>query len=219
MTKDTFQILADEITLIRKDIERLQRTSLNKDEAKNLNEVLVKSLDRMSGTGDFVLEESAKILDGRLATFGVDIAGLAQNLRIVIVNVAAEASEKAVQTINRESISATKDLLKTIQATHQETIASARDLTRSAREAHREALRYFGGFWVWISCVGSVGCLLGALAAFWMTGRDDARAFGAYPSLYCRDAGGDRRELETQDATYEVCVFWGDKIKGKPKQE
>jgi len=59
---------------------------------------LVKSLDRMSGTGDFVLEESAKILDGRLATFGADIAGLAQNLRTVIVNVAAEASEKAVQT-------------------------------------------------------------------------------------------------------------------------
>lgn len=198
MTKDTFQILADEITLIRKDIERLQRTSLNKDEAKNLNEVLVKSLDRMSGTGDYVLEESAKILDGRLATFGADIAGLAQNLRTVIVNVAAEASEKAVQTINRESISATKDLLKTIEATHQETIASARDLTRSARGAHRETLRYFGGFWVWICCVGSVGCLLSALAAFWMTGRDDARAFWPYPSLYCRDAGGDRRELERQ---------------------
>ena len=32
--KDTFQILADEITLIRGEIKQLQRSSLNKDEAK-----------------------------------------------------------------------------------------------------------------------------------------------------------------------------------------
>ena len=31
MSKDPFQILADELTLIRKDMDQLQRTSLNKD--------------------------------------------------------------------------------------------------------------------------------------------------------------------------------------------
>ena len=38
MTKDVFEMLTDEITLIRHDIASLQRTSLNKDEAKALNE-------------------------------------------------------------------------------------------------------------------------------------------------------------------------------------
>ena len=31
MSKDQFQILADELTLIRKDMDHLQRTSLDKD--------------------------------------------------------------------------------------------------------------------------------------------------------------------------------------------
>ena len=40
MSKDPFQILADELTLIRKDMDQLQRTSLNKDEAKKLNQIV-----------------------------------------------------------------------------------------------------------------------------------------------------------------------------------
>ena len=31
MSKDPFQILADELTLIRKDMDRMQRTSLDKE--------------------------------------------------------------------------------------------------------------------------------------------------------------------------------------------
>ena len=34
--KDPFQILADELTLIRKDMDRLQRTSLDKEDAEAL---------------------------------------------------------------------------------------------------------------------------------------------------------------------------------------
>ena len=36
----------------------------------------------------------------------------------------------------------------------------------------------------------ATGALLGALAALWMTGRDDAREFGRFPRIYCEDAGG-----------------------------
>jgi hypothetical protein len=43
MSKDPFQILADELTLIRKDMDQLQRTSLNKDEAKTLNQAVMGS--------------------------------------------------------------------------------------------------------------------------------------------------------------------------------
>ena len=35
--KDPFEILADEITLIRRQVDHLQRTSLNKDEAEAFN--------------------------------------------------------------------------------------------------------------------------------------------------------------------------------------
>lgn len=40
MSKDPFQIPADELTLIRKDMDRLQRTSLNKNEAEALHQVV-----------------------------------------------------------------------------------------------------------------------------------------------------------------------------------
>jgi len=43
MSKDPFQILADELTLIRKDMDQLQRTSLDKDEAKKLNQIVTGS--------------------------------------------------------------------------------------------------------------------------------------------------------------------------------
>ncbi len=45
--KDPFQILADELTLIRKDMDRLQRTSLDKDEAQALHESVTKALTDM----------------------------------------------------------------------------------------------------------------------------------------------------------------------------
>lgn len=49
--KDSFEILADEITLIRREIEQLQRSSLNKDEAKALNHEVAKSLQQMTKVG------------------------------------------------------------------------------------------------------------------------------------------------------------------------
>lgn len=48
MSKDPFQILADELTLIRKDMDQLQRTSLNKDEAKTLNQIVAAAVMKMA---------------------------------------------------------------------------------------------------------------------------------------------------------------------------
>ena len=48
MSKDPFQILADELTLIRKDMDHLQRTSLNKDEAKKLNQIVTAAVMKMA---------------------------------------------------------------------------------------------------------------------------------------------------------------------------
>ncbi len=48
MSKDPFQILADELTLIRKDMDHLQRTSLDKDEAKKLNQIVTAAVMKMA---------------------------------------------------------------------------------------------------------------------------------------------------------------------------
>ena len=52
MSKDPFQILADELTLIRKDMDHLQRTSLDKDEAKKLNQIVTAAVLKMAKTAE-----------------------------------------------------------------------------------------------------------------------------------------------------------------------
>jgi hypothetical protein len=215
MSKDPFEILADEITLIRKDMDRLQRTSLDKDEAKALSVELTAALDNLSGTGEFIIEQNTKVLDERLTALSAVVVEVAKKFGTHVSTVATEATKNAVETVNRESVVAAKTLQKSVDEANQKSAAAAQDLLRGAKEAHREALRRFGGFWVWLGCVGATGAVLGLLTAFWMTGRDNAKAFGAYPGLYCRDAGGEKRELETQAGVYEVCVFWVHKIKDK----
>ena len=159
--KDTFQILADEITQIRVDMERLQRTSLNKDEAKALNQQLVQGVASMAQTGQAVYEAISERMDMRL-----------EKLAIETILAAKDAASGA------------------IAKNHAETIAAARDLSKAAGEARREAWRYFGGFWVWLASVGAGGAVLGLLAAFLIMGRGDAREFGQYPQVYCTTAGG-----------------------------
>lgn len=63
MTKDPFEILADEITLIRRDMERLQRTSLTKDEAKALNQEVAKGVQLMANAAPAVYEAIFARLD------------------------------------------------------------------------------------------------------------------------------------------------------------
>ena len=163
--KDTFQILADEITLIRVDMERLQRTSLNKDEAKALNEKLVQGVASMAQTGQAVYEAISERMDVRLEKLAID------------------------------TILATTDAARgAVEKSHAQSIFAAKDLAKAAGEARREAWRYFGGFWVWLASIGSAGVVLGLLVAFWITGRGDAGQFGQYPGVYCTTAGGQIQE-------------------------
>lgn len=163
--KDTFQILADEITLIRVDMERLHRTSLNKDEAKALNKEIVEGVDSMARTGQAVYEAISERMDLRL-------------------------EKLAIETI----LAATNAASGAIAKNHAQTIAAAKDLSKAAGEARREAWRYFGGFWVWLASVGAGGAILGLLAALLIMGRGDAREFGQYPRVYCTSAGGQIQE-------------------------
>ncbi len=174
--KDPFEILADEITLIRRQIDQLQRTSLDRKEAEKLNAVVAQGLDRMAKVGPR-LEQA---IDARLqlATAETRLA-------------ATEAAERAARVA--------------IEATRAETLKAAQSLSQAAGEARRQAWLYFGGFWVWLASVGALGAILALLAAFWITGRGDAREFGKYPGIFCERAGG--QVVEQQNGS-SFCAIW-----------
>lgn len=159
--KDPFEILADEITLIRREMEKLQRTSLSKKEAQAMNELIATGVDRMINVGPAIQRR----LELSLAQAALDV-------RAHAVEAAQSAAKEA------------------IEKSHAESLKAAKSLSQAAGEARRQAWRYFGGFWVWLASIGATGALLGALAVFWMQGRADAQKFGQYPQLHCTSAGG-----------------------------
>ena len=158
---DPFLVLVDDIGALRRQIENLQRTSLDRDEAEHLNATIAKSLDNMAQTG--------KRLEQRLE-------GQLQLATAKTHRAAIEAAQDAARGAIRES--------------HAEILQTAKSLSQAAGEARREAWRWFGGFWVWLASIGATGALIGALAVFWLQGRADAHKFGEHPRIYCTSAGG-----------------------------
>ena len=160
--KDPFEILADEITLIRRQVDHLQRTSLSKDEAEAFNAAVAKFIAQLGKTAPAMQDAMRR-----------DLAYVGHDVRKHAVEAAQGAAREA------------------IEKSHAESIKAAQSLSQAAGEARRQAWRYFGGFWVWLASIGAVGALLGALLVFWLQGRADAREFGQYPSVYCLSAGGE----------------------------
>ncbi len=161
--KDPFQILADEITLIRTEIERLQRTSLNKDEAKALHKIVTEKADDMLEMGPLV----ERAVESKLNVFVAMLGNEA-------VNAAQDAAERAVTH------------------SHGEASKAAETLLQDAHRARRIALTQSGGFWSWIALTAAVCLMGGALATMAMQGRGDAKEFGRFASLYCSTAGGEK---------------------------
>lgn len=168
MSKDPFQILADELTLIRKDMDQLQRTSLDKDEAKKLNQIVTAAVLKMAKAA----EDAPGEIQGALETDRDQMARSA-------TQAATKAAESAMAGIRHD--------LDNERA----------KLSQAAGEARREAWRWFGGFWVWLASMLATGAVIGALAMAWIQGRGDAREFGQYPGVYCGPAGGQRMETDT----------------------
>lgn len=176
--KDPFTIFADELTLLRNDLKQLQRSSLNIDEAKTLNTLIAKSLKSFNTTA---------------ATFD-DIVN--RRLSLAQRHITAETTEAARMAA-----------AGAITTSHSEIMAAARIYAKGAGEARREAWRYFGGFWVWLVSIGSLGAILGILATIYLQGILTAEAFGKYPSIYCSSAGGEKGKLKDGR---KYCVFYFD---------
>ena len=178
--RDSFDILGEELNLMRRQIELLQRTSLDRKDAEKLNAVVAQSLDRMAKVGPAVQQQ----IEQSLATAALD-------LRQHTVYAATEGAKEAIREAQLESIKA------------------AGVLRKAAGEARREAWRWFGGFWVWLVSVGSLGAALALLAAFWIVESGNAREFGKYPGIFCDRAGG---TIVTNADGYRFCGIWIDKL-------
>ena len=161
MSKDPFQELVEELTALRRSIEHIARTSLDKDEAKKLNQIVTAAVLKMAKAA----EDAPGEIQGALETDRDQMARSA-------TQAATKAAESAMAGIRHD--------LDNERA----------KLSQAAGEARREAWRWFGGFWVWLASMLATGAVIGALAMALIQGRGDAREFGQFPSIYCGTAGG-----------------------------
>ena len=148
--KDPFQILADELTLLRHDMDKLQRTSLSRDEAEALNQIVAKA-----------------VADMRQATKEAPQA-IRSALKVDRDELASVTTDAAVEAIT--------DVLKDVR----DQLAQERTrFAQAAGEARREAWRWFGGFWVWLAAMLATGAFLGLLAAYITEARTMPASSGA----------------------------------------
>ena len=161
MSKDPFQELVEELTALRRSIEHIARTSLDKDEAKKLNQIVTAAVLKMA--------KAAEDAPG-------EIQGASETDRDQMARTATQAATKAAES----AMAGIRHDLDNERA----------KLSQAAGEARREAWRWFGGFWVWLASMLATGAVIGALAMAWIAGRGDAREFGQFPSIYCGTAGG-----------------------------
>jgi len=160
VNKDPFQILADEITLIRSEIEKLQRTSLDKDEAKALHDHVAASVAE--------LRKAAPALEASIDR------KMTSAMAVIKDNTATAADESAKGAVI---------------GAHAESVKAAKMLLKDAQEARKQAWRTFGNFWAWIIASGALCACVGILGFMLIQGRGDAFAFIDNAEGYCEPTG------------------------------
>lgn len=181
--KDPFEQLVDEITLIRHDVENLQRSSLSRKEAEDLNNHVAGALEQMTAA-------VSRIEGNVTTTLGTHRDAVSRDAR------------KAAQ-------SAAEGAIANLEAT---VIKTAKHLSQAAGEARREAWRYFGGFWVWVVSMLASGAVLGLLAANGMETAKSFFSVEQMVRYSCGGAwfGG---TVVDQDNGGSFCAFWIEKPK------
>lgn len=176
--KDGIQAFADEVTLMRRELDKLQRTSLDKEEAKALHGIVAKAVkDMRQATAD-----APQALQGALK---VDRDRMAQNA----TQAAIEAAERVLGDI-REQLA--QERLK---------------LSQAAGEARRAAWRSFGGFWVWLASVGAAGAFLGLLAAHVAETAKSLLTVEQMVRYGCGEFWGSGQLVEQDDGS-SYCAHW-----------
>lgn len=176
--KDPFQILADELTLIRKDMDRLQRTSLDKDEAQALHQIVAEAIANMRKA----TREAPQALQSVLKADREDMGRKAAES-------ATAAAERVLGDI-RAQLSQERQML-----------------SQAAGEARREAWRYFGGFWVWLSAMLTTGVVLGFVIAYGMETARSALSVDDLVRYNCGRSWFGGQVVEQENGS-SFCAFW-----------
>ena len=137
MSKDPFQQLVDEITLIRGEVQQLRRSSLDKDEAEKLHELVVESVERMT--------EAA--------------VGARRGVRQDLEADRAQTRAEAVR-------SATAAAQGAVEGVRGELEAERRSYAQALSDARREARRAKLTSWPIVAAFLATGALLGVLMAY-----------------------------------------------------
>ena len=178
MSKDPFQILADELTLIRKDMNQLQRTSLNKQEAEELHSFLADAVEKMHA-------DTLKAPQAVRSALKADRDRMAQEA----TQAATEAAERVLEGIRAE-----------LSQERQK-------FSQAAGEARREAWRWFGGFWVWLASMLATGAVLGLLIAYGMETAKSALSIDDLVRYNCGRSWFGGQVIEQENGS-SFCAFW-----------
>ena len=137
MSKDPVQQLIDEITLIRGEVKELKRTSLDREEAQTLNELVTEAVDRMT---EAAVEARRGVRD--------DLKADRDQTARLAVQSATAAAQGAVEGVKTE--------LEAERRSYAQALSNAR------QEARRDRLRS----WTWVGGLLATGALLGVLTAY-----------------------------------------------------
>ena len=139
MSKDPVQQLIDEITLIRGEVKELKRTSLNREEAQTLNELVTEAVDRMT---EAAVEARRGVRD--------DLKADRDKTARLAVQSATAAAQGAVEGVRAK-----------LEAERQ-------DYAQRLSEARREARRAKLLSWPIVTALLATGALLGVLTLYGM---------------------------------------------------
>jgi polyhydroxyalkanoate synthesis regulator phasin len=159
--EDPFSLLANELHTLTTQVAALQRTSLNKDEARKLHRDLIEGVQAMRGMGNTVHQAIQE-----------DLRHTASQIEMRAVKAATEAAEGALAGLRAE-VNQTSTLW-----------------LKNAMAARKEALYAFGGGVAVFGGLVALGAVLGLVGAFLLFGRGDAKQFGKHPVIFCLPAGG-----------------------------
>lgn len=178
MSEDPFLILANELTMIRRDIDKLQRTSLNKEEAEALHRIMTSAVANMQKA----TKEAPQAIQSTLK----------------------HDRDRMAQTATESATWAAERVLKDIkeQLTQEHT-----RMTQAAGEARRQAWRYFGGFWVWLASMLATGAVLGLLLAYGTETAKAAFSIDTMARYGCGKLGIGGQLIEQNDGS-SFCAFW-----------
>ena len=167
--QDPFEIVADQIVLIRGEIRELKRTSLDREDAAILNAEVAEALDRMTAAA----------------------ASAPQALRDALEADRAQTRAEAV----RSAIAAAQGAVEGVRGDLE---AERQRYADGLSEARRAARRSVRGSWAWFATAALSGALLCALVIYGTETAKAAVGIPRLALLACEAIGGQKGESQGQ---------------------